>query len=125
MMNASEPRMFSSTSTKISLSAKRRTLALVSGRSSPSAMACARAGLELPATSLTEPFLADINASPRALLDTTFSISDTCKPAGFDARGDIRVVVWLATHWPGFPSQKEANTGQYGVALMSAEAQRR
>ena len=31
-------------------------------------------GLELPATSLMEPFLADIDASPRALLDTTFSI---------------------------------------------------
>jgi hypothetical protein len=31
--------------------------------------------LELPATSLIEPFLADIDASPRALLDTTFSIS--------------------------------------------------
>jgi hypothetical protein len=29
----------------------------------------------LPATSLIEPFLAAINASPRALLDTTFSIS--------------------------------------------------
>jgi hypothetical protein len=51
-----------------------------------------------------EPFLADIEASPRALLDTTFSISDTCKPAGFDARGDIRQVARLATHWPGFPS---------------------
>src|ERR1700712_1269708 len=102
MMNASDPRMFSSTSTKISLSAKRRTLALVSGISSPAAMACARAGLELPATSLIEPFLADIDASPRALLDTTFSISDTCKPAGFDGRGDIRVVVRLATHWRGF-----------------------
>ena len=75
MMNASEPRTFSRTSTKISLSAKRRTLALVSGRCSHSAMACASAGLELPATSLMEPFLADIEASPRALLDTTFSIS--------------------------------------------------
>jgi hypothetical protein len=29
----------------------------------------------LPATSLMEPFLADIEASPRALLETTFSIS--------------------------------------------------
>src|SRR6478752_5166791 len=102
MMKASEPRTFSRTSTKISLSAKRRTLALVSGISSPSAMAWARAGLELPATSLIEPFLADIDASPRALLDTTFSISDTCKPAGFDARGDIRQVAQLATHGGGF-----------------------
>ena len=34
-----------------------------------------QAGLELPATSLMEPFLADIVASPRALLETIFSIS--------------------------------------------------
>src|SRR5882724_10021271 len=75
MMKASEPRTFSWISTKISMSAKRRTTALVSGRLSPPAMACARDGLELPATSLMEPFLADIEASPRALLATTFSIS--------------------------------------------------
>src|SRR6476646_5570229 len=92
MMNASEPRTFSWISTKISMSAKRRTVPLVSDRFSQLAISCARAGLELPATSLIEPFLADIEASPRALLDTTFSISDTCKPAGFDARGDIRQV---------------------------------
>src|SRR5260370_1116191 len=75
MMKASEPRTFSRTSTKISLSAKRRTLALARGRCSHSAMDCASAGLELPATSLMEPVLADIDASPRALLDTTFSLS--------------------------------------------------
>src|SRR5262245_21361051 len=57
------------------MSAKRRTTALVSGRSNPSAIAWARAGLELPATSLMEPFLADMDASSRALLDTAFSIS--------------------------------------------------
>src|ERR1700761_5014654 len=74
MMKTSEPRTFSKTSTKISLSAKRRTLALVSGKFSQSAISLARAGLELPATSLREPFLADIDASPRALLDTTFNI---------------------------------------------------
>src|SRR5215467_2348986 len=56
------------------MSAKRRTTALVKGRPSPPAIACERAGLELPATSLMEPFLADIDASPRALLATTFSI---------------------------------------------------
>src|SRR5436190_9268591 len=106
MTYASEPRTFSRISTKISLSANRRTLALVSGMSRPWAMACARAGLELPAISLIEPFLADIEASPRALLDTTFSISDTCKPAGFDGRGDIRQVARLATHGGGFPCQK-------------------
>src|SRR5882757_8111159 len=75
MMYASEPRTFSRTSTKISLSANRRTLDLVSGRCSHSAMACASAGLELPATSLMEQFLADIDASPRVLLEMMFSIS--------------------------------------------------
>src|SRR4051794_8550050 len=74
MTKASEPRTFSWISTKISMSAKRRTTALVSGRSRPCAMACARAGLELPATSLMEPFLADMDASSRALLDTMFNI---------------------------------------------------
>src|SRR6267154_6025946 len=123
MMNASEPRMFSSTSTKISLSAKRRTLALVSGISSPSAMARASAGLELPATSLIEPFLADIDASPRALLDTTFSISDTCKPAGFDGRGDIRQVAQLATRGGGFPCKNTPIRGHYGGALMTGIAE--
>jgi hypothetical protein len=34
----------------------------------------ASAGLELPATSLTAPFLADIDASPRDVVDTTFNI---------------------------------------------------
>src|ERR1700761_2361036 len=76
MMKTSEPRTFSRTSTKISLSAKRRTLALVSGKFSQSAISLASAGLELPATSLMEPFLADIDGSPRALLDTRFNISE-------------------------------------------------
>src|SRR3954465_5123318 len=76
MMKASEPRTFSWISTKISMSAKRRTTALVSGRSRPCAMAWAGAGLELPATSLMEPFLADIDASSRALLDTMFNIRE-------------------------------------------------
>src|SRR5436190_2510778 len=75
MMKASEPRTFSWISTKISMSAKRRTTALASCRPSPWAISCASAGLELPATSLIEPFLADIDASCLALLDTTFSIS--------------------------------------------------
>src|SRR5258706_9845159 len=75
MMKASEPRTFSWISTKISMSAKRRTTALVSGRPSPWAISCASGGLELPATSLMEPFLADIDASPRALPETLFSIS--------------------------------------------------
>src|ERR1700754_2035971 len=57
------------------MSAKRRTTPLVSGTPIPSAIACASTGLELPEISLMEPFLADIDASLRALLDTTFSIS--------------------------------------------------
>src|SRR5437868_3603933 len=53
----------------------RLATSLVSGKLSPPAIACASAGLELPATSLMEPFLPDIEAPPRVLLDTTFSIS--------------------------------------------------
>src|SRR6266851_5614166 len=83
MMKASEPRTFSWISTKISMSAKRRITALASVRPSPAAISCASAGLELPATSLIEPFLADIDASPRALLDTTFSISSPYRTSGF------------------------------------------
>src|SRR2546423_15687707 len=122
-MKASEPRTFSWISTKISMSAKRRTTPLVRGTPIPSAIACASAGLELPAISLMEPFLADIDASPRALLDTTFSISDTCKPAGFDARGDIRQGPWPATHPGGFlgrfPRQNVPPPGHYAGALMA------
>src|ERR1700687_4902992 len=128
MMKTSEPRTFSWIWTKISMSAKRRTTALVSCRSRPLAISCASAGLELPATSLIEPFLADIDASPRALLDTTFSISDTCKPAGCDGRGDIRQVARLATHGGGFPDvfpcKNTPIRGHYGGALMAGIAQR-
>ena len=42
----------------------------------PPAIAWARAGFEFPATSLMEPFLADMDASSRALLDTTFNIRE-------------------------------------------------
>src|SRR5437764_7485286 len=83
MMKASEPRTFSWISTKISMSAKRRITALASVRPNPCAISSASAGLELPATSLIEPFLADIDASPRALLDTTFSISSPYRTGGF------------------------------------------
>src|SRR6201999_1568689 len=82
MMKTSEPRTFSWISTKISISAKRRTLDLVSDNSSAFAISVARTGLELPATSLIEPFLADIDASPRSPVDTTLSISD---PSGTGA----------------------------------------
>src|SRR5258708_5251232 len=97
MMKASEPRTFSWISTKISMSAKRRTTALVSGRSSPPAISCARTGLELPATSLIEPFLAGIDPSPPALLETLFSISGYPQNRRFDERGDIKEEVRLAT----------------------------
>src|ERR1700759_3333582 len=82
-MKASEPRTFSWISTKTSMSAKRRTTALVSGSPSPSAMAWASAGLELPAISLIEPFLADIEDASRWLLVTLFSIAGFSLQNGF------------------------------------------
>src|SRR5215475_4760173 len=59
------PRTFSWISTKISMSAKRRTTALVSGVARWAAMASASAGLELPATSLIAPLLGRIAVSRR------------------------------------------------------------
>src|SRR6188768_3615098 len=115
MMNTSEPRTFSWIWTKISMSAKRRTTALVSGRRSQLAISCARAGLELPATSLMEPFLADIEASPRALLDTTFSISrNPRKPARFDERGNTGGGPGWQPVDVVFPVKNRPNTGPYG-----------
>src|ERR1700761_6359100 len=105
MMKTSEPRTFSSTSTKISLSAKRRTLALVSGKFSQSAISLASAGLELPATSLMEPFLADIDGSPRALLDTRFNIREYPWNRQV-SMGEVisrRGLGWQPTE-PGFPA---------------------
>src|SRR5579864_1479706 len=58
-------------------------MALVSDKSSQLAISRASTGLELPATSLIEPFLADIDASPRALLETTFSISQYPRNSAF------------------------------------------
>jgi hypothetical protein len=63
MTKQSAPRTFSWISTNISMSAKRRTTALVSGVLRYSPIACARAGFELPATSLIAPFLPDIYQS--------------------------------------------------------------
>jgi hypothetical protein len=57
------------------LSAKRRTLALVNGTSSHAEIAAASSGFELPATSLIEPFFAEIAASPFEVGDTLFNIS--------------------------------------------------
>src|SRR6266516_224485 len=88
------------------MSAKRRTTALVSGSPSPPAISRARAGLELPATSLIEPFLADIDASPRALLETMFSISLYPLTARFDERGDIKEGARLATRRSSFSCAK-------------------
>jgi hypothetical protein len=44
-----------------------------------------------------EPFLADIDASPRALLETLFSISGYPQNRRFDERGDIKEEARLAT----------------------------
>src|SRR5229473_3396096 len=108
MMKASEPRTFSWISTKISISAKRRTTALVSGSPSPAAISCARAGLELPATSLIEPFLAAIDASPRALLETMFSISVHPRNRRVSTSEVIsrRGLRWQPVA-PGFPAQNQ------------------
>src|SRR3989441_12392357 len=123
MMKASEPRTFSWISTKISISAKRRTTALVSGSPSPPAISRARAGLELPATSLIEPFLADIDASPRALLETMFSISVYPRNRRVSTSEVIsrRGLGWQPVG-PAFPAQN-----QYfrTILLMAAVPQRR
>src|SRR5690348_11268207 len=82
------------------MSAKRRTTPLVSGTPIPSAIACASAGLELPAISLMEPFLADIDASCLALLDTTFSISRYILESGGFSMGEE--ISGTKCHWqPG------------------------
>ncbi len=60
MTKTSVPRTFSWISTNTSMSAKRRTTALVNGLSRYSEMPLASAGLELPATSLIAPLLPDI-----------------------------------------------------------------
>src|SRR6516225_2711908 len=77
------------------MSAKRRTIALVGGTCSQLAISCASTGLELPATSLMEPFLADIEISPRALLDTLFSISQF--PRKRVSTGRV-----ISRGWPGW-----------------------
>jgi len=48
-------------------------------------------GFELPATSLIEPFLADIAVAPRTSLETLFSISAfPAEPDSGSERGNIR-----------------------------------
>src|SRR3954452_16927783 len=116
MMKRSEPRTFSWISTKISISAKRRTLDLVSDNSSASAISCAKAGLELPATSLIEPFLADIDAFPGALVDMTFSIPDTHKTGAFRFRQrDIKQAPERQPGAVGFPAQNPDRQRYFAV----------
>src|SRR5262249_7892293 len=67
MTKTSAPRTFSWISTKISMSANRRTTALVIGVPIYLPIASASAGLELPATSLIAPFLPVIPALLRRL----------------------------------------------------------
>src|SRR5882724_256340 len=125
MMNASEPRTFSRISTKISLSANRRTLALASGRFSQLAISWASTGLELPATSLIEPFLADIDASPRALLDTTFSISRNPRETGaFRWARRYQAGGAAGNPLPPFSRPKMGRYGTLSTALLGAEAKR-
>ena len=56
-MNTSSPRTFSWISTKISMSAKRRTMHLASGNSRYRAMSSAKGRLALPAMILIEDFM--------------------------------------------------------------------
>src|SRR6185312_13542641 len=52
------------------------------------------------------PFFADIEASPRGLVETTFSISGfTLEPAAFNRRGNIREITPLATRRSRFPGK--------------------
>src|SRR5712671_1713803 len=118
MIKASEPRTFSWISTKISISAKRRTTALVSGRPRPWAISCASAGLELPATNLIEPFLADIDASPRALLDTTFSISSPYRTGGFRWARRYQAGDTAGNPLPLFSRSKCQRKAQFGNYLV-------
>src|ERR1700681_3192689 len=126
MMKTSEPRTFSWISTKISMSANRRTTALVSDRSSPLAISWASAGLELPGTSLIEPFLADIDASPRALLDTTFSISRNPRNRRASMAEEISGgrLGWQPIA-PVFPGKNRPLRDYSGVLLPAGIAQRR
>src|ERR1700712_510013 len=126
MMKPSEPRTFSCISTKISMSANRRTTALVSDRSSPLPISWASAGLEVPATSLIEPFLADIDAAPRALLDTTFSISTNPGNRRVSMAEEIsgRWLGWQPIA-PVFPGKNRPLRDYSGVLLLAGIAQRR
>src|SRR5207302_6552926 len=93
-----------------------------SDRSSPPAISCASTGLELPATSLIEPFLADIDAPPRVLLETMFSIS------GYPQNRRVstsEVISRRGSGWqpvgPGFPAQ---NQRPATILLTGAVAER-
>src|ERR1700716_1834134 len=78
----SAPRTFSWISTKISMSAKRRTTALVIGVWRWVAIASARAGLELPATSLIAPLL--LAATVRRLAAIAVSAAGYARPDNKD-----------------------------------------
>jgi hypothetical protein len=58
--------------------------------------------------------LADIDASPRALLDTTFSISRDPQNRRVSTSEVISNVAGLATHCPGFPGQKWPSPRRFG-----------
>src|ERR1700692_3321733 len=94
-MKTSAPRTFSWISTKTSMSAKRRTIALVSEGPREPPVASASAGLELPATSLMAPLLPAIPSSPARPAETfadliqaacrTRNMNQDLVPAGFFA----------------------------------------
>src|SRR5690242_19629991 len=66
------------------------------------------------------PFLADIDILPRALLDTTFSITGTYRTGRvFDGRGNIRRVTVRQPATPVFPA-KMVSKMRIFLALLGA-----
>ncbi len=74
-MNTSDPRTFSWISTKISMSAKRRTYRFGQRRAEACGDGVGQSGVQFPAMSLIDPFFADIDASPRVIVATVFNIT--------------------------------------------------
>src|SRR6185312_4208582 len=69
------------------------------------------------------PFFADIEASPRGLLETTFSISGfTLEPAAFNCRGNIREITPLATRRSRFPGKNGPSETKWLMARVAERA---
>src|SRR5262245_52164758 len=85
------------------MSAKRRTIALDSGICRCAAMALASAGLELPETSFTSPFFADLTVLSCKPVDALFSMTALTGSATSRLRGFPRdfasVISRRGSHW--------------------------